>query len=39
MPDEFGRMLLESCLEKELCVSSTWFKREEEEGNVQNGRK
>ena len=22
-------MLLESCLEKELCVSNTWFKREE----------
>ena len=21
-------MLLEFCLEKELCVSSTWFKRE-----------
>ena len=24
-----GRMLLEICLEKELCVSNTWFKREE----------
>ena len=24
-----GRMLLEYCLEKELCVSNTWFKREE----------
>ena len=24
-----GRMLLEFCLEKELCVSNTWFKREE----------
>ena len=24
-----GRMLLESYLEKELCVSNTWFKREE----------
>ena len=24
-----GRMLLESCLEKELCLSNTWFKREE----------
>ena len=23
------RMLLEFCLEKELCVSNTWFKREE----------
>ena len=23
-----GRMLLEYCLEKELCVSNTWFKRE-----------
>ena len=23
------RMLLESCLEKELCVSSTWSMREE----------
>ena len=22
-------MLLEFCLEKELCVSDTWFKREE----------
>ena len=22
------RMLLESCLEKELCVSNTWFMRE-----------
>ena len=22
-------MLLEFCLEKELCVSNTWFKREE----------
>ena len=24
-----GRMLLELCLEEELCVSNTWFKREE----------
>ena len=24
-----GRMLLEFCLEMELCVSNTWFKREE----------
>ena len=24
-----GGMLLEFCLEKEICVSSTWFKREE----------
>ena len=24
-----GRMLLEFCLEKELCVLGTWFKREE----------
>ena len=24
-----GRMLLEFCLEKELCVQNTWFKREE----------
>ena len=24
-----GRMLLEFCLEEELCVSNTWFKREE----------
>ena len=24
-----GRMLLEFCLEKELCVSNTWNKREE----------
>ena len=24
-----GRMLLEFCLEKELCVSNTWRKREE----------
>ena len=23
------RMLLEFCLEKEICVSNTWFKREE----------
>ena len=23
-----GRMLLEFCLEKELCVSNAWFKRE-----------
>ena len=22
-----GRMLLEFCLDKELCVSNTWFKR------------
>ena len=25
-----GRMLLEFCLENKLCVSNTWFKREEE---------
>ena len=24
-----GSILLEVCLEKELCVSNTWFKREE----------
>ena len=24
-----GRMLLGLCLEKELCVSNMWFKREE----------
>ena len=24
-----GRTLLEFCLEKELCVSNTWLKREE----------
>ena len=24
-----GRMLLEFCLQKELCVSNTWFKIEE----------
>ena len=24
-----GRKLLEFCLEKELCVSNSWFKREE----------
>ena len=24
-----GGMFLEFCLEKELCVSNTWFKREE----------
>ena len=24
-----GRTLLEFCLEKELCVSNTWFNREE----------
>ena len=24
-----GRMLLEFCLEKELCVSNTWYKRED----------
>ena len=24
-----GRMLLEFCLDKELCASNTWFKREE----------
>ena len=26
---EFGRMLLEFCLEKALCVSNAWFEREE----------
>ena len=25
-----GKMLLKFCVEKELCVSNTWFKREEE---------
>ena len=25
-----GRMLLEFCLEKKLCVSNTWSKREEQ---------
>ena len=34
-----GRMLLEFCLEKELCVSNTWFKRGKEKGEIQNGRK
>ena len=34
-----GRMLLEFCLKKELCVSDTWFKREEEEGDIQNAGK
>ena len=34
-----GRMLLEFCLEKELCVSNTWFKRRKEKGEIQNGRK
>ena len=29
-----GRMLLEFCLEKELCVSNTWLKREE--SDIQN---
>ena len=24
-----GRMLIEFCVEKELCVSNTWFKRKE----------
>ena len=24
-----GKILLEFCMEKELCVSNTWFKREE----------
>ena len=24
-----GRMTLELCLEKELCVSNTWYKRDE----------
>ena len=33
------RMLLVFCLEKELCVSNTWFKRGgKEEGDIQNGR-
>ena len=27
-----GRTLLEFCLEKELCVSNTWFKRERKGG-------
>ena len=31
MLEEFeARMLLEFCLEMELCVSNTWFYREEE---------
>ena len=30
-----GRMLLEFCLEKELCVLNTWFKKEE--SDIQNG--
>ena len=30
------RMLLEFCLEKELCVSNTWLKRGKEEGDIQN---
>ena len=34
-----GRMLLEFCLEKELCVSNTWLKRGKDEGDIQNGRK
>ena len=32
-----GRMLLEFCLEKELCVSCTWFERGIEDGDIQNG--
>ena len=33
-----GRMLLEFCLEKELCVSNTWFKREEKrKGTIRMG--
>ena len=31
-----GRILLESCPEKELCVSNTWFERGKEEGDIQN---
>ena len=31
-------MLLEFCLDNELCVSNTWFKREgKEEDDIQNG--
>ena len=30
------RMLLEFCLVKELCVSSTWFKTGKEEGDIDN---
>ena len=29
-----GRMLLELCLEKELCVSNAWFKRGKEESDI-----
>ena len=33
-------MLLEFCLEKEVCLPNTWLKlRGKEEGNIQNGRK
>ena len=34
-----GRMLFQFCLEKEFCVSNTWFKRGKEEGDIQNGEK
>ena len=35
MSEEFGRKnVIGFCLEKELCVSNTWFKREE--GDIQN---
>ena len=29
-----GRMLLEFCLDMELCLSNTWFILEEEEGDI-----
>ena len=29
-------MLLEFCLEKELCVSNAWLKRGKEEGEILN---
>ena len=32
-----GRILLDFCLEKELCVSNTWIKRGKEEGDIQSG--
>ena len=34
-----GNMLLEFCLEKELCMSNTLFKRGTEESDIQTGRK
>ena len=32
-----GRILLEFCLEKELCVSNTWLKREEKKLTLRQG--